>query len=174
MWFFARWPSWLKIFLTIPWILLLIIIIAKFFLIEPNRISGPSMSPTLQNGEYIIVSKIAYRSQEPQRGDIVTYSRPGHPDVSSVGRIIGLPNEEFSLRGGLVYINNDPLPEPYLQPGTPTYPELFIQDSNNLKIPEGFYIILGDNRQKSSDSREFGFVPKENLIGKYLLSYSKP
>jgi len=144
------------------------------------RVEGYSMLPTLDNGEYVLISRLAYRLGDYQRGDIIVFRPPMYPDApfwqrlfglpgfddkyeDYIKRIIGLPGETVRIANGTVYINNVPLIEPYIA-APPDY-------SNEWTVPEGQLFVLGDNRNNSADSHAWGFMPEENILGKALVVY---
>jgi signal peptidase I len=130
------------------------------------RVDGLSMNPTLQNGEYILVSRVTYKIGQPQRGDIIIFGRPSDQRQDLIKRVIGLPGETVSVQNGEVKINGFALQEPYIaQP--PVYNGEWIVGKNEL-------FVLGDNRNDSSDSHQWGLLPMENIIGKALLTYWPP
>lgn len=130
--------------------------------IESAPVSGTSMLPTLQSsGERLLVNRLAYVFGTPQRGDIITLHSPDAPKGSRpyIKRIIGLPGETVAVQNGKVYINGQPLTEPYImEPMTYTMsPEV---------VPKGYYFVLGDNRNISDDSHIWGMLAKDRIIGK--------
>jgi signal peptidase I len=144
------------------------------------RVEGYSMLPTLDNGEYVLISRLAYRFGDYQRGDIIVFRPPMYPDASFwqrifglpsfddkyedyIKRIIGLPGDTVRIATGTVYINDIPLIEPYIA-APPDY-------SNEWTVPESQLFVLGDNRNNSADSHAWGFVPEENILGKALVVY---
>jgi signal peptidase I len=127
------------------------------------RVDGHSMVPTFQDGEFVIVDKISYRFNDPQRGDIVVFHYPRDPAQEYIKRIIGLPGDEVLIRGGVVYVNGIALVEPYAFEA-PRY-EL------QVYVPAGEYFVLGDNRNNSSDSHDWGTLPEEFLVGKAFFIY---
>jgi signal peptidase I len=130
------------------------------------RVDGLSMNPTLQNGEYILISRLAYKTGEPQRGDIIVFSLPTDQKQDLIKRIIGLPGETIKIQDGKVLVNGVPLEEPYIaQP--PVY-------NGEWTVGEGQLFVLGDNRNDSKDSHQWGLLPAENVIGKALLIYWPP
>jgi signal peptidase I len=130
------------------------------------RVDGFSMNPTLQNGEYVLVSRLTYKLAIPQRGDIIVFSFPVDQNQDLIKRVIGLPGETVSVRQNQVLINGVPLEEPYIaQP--PQY-------SGEWIVPEGNLFVLGDNRNDSKDSHQWGLLPLENVIGKALIIYWPP
>jgi len=127
------------------------------------RIDGHSMETTLSAGSFIIANKLAYQQNDPQRGDLVLISYPRDPKQFYLKRVIGLPGESVAVKGGTVTINGIPLEEPYITE-PPVYSDTWI-------VPEGTYFVLGDNRNNSSDSHNWGPVPRENITAKAVWIY---
>jgi len=127
------------------------------------RVENVSMKPTLQPGEFLLVNRVAYKLGEPSIGDIIVFHAPGVSDLDYIKRIIGLPGDEVRVEGQTVYVNNQPLYEPYIA-DAPNY-------SGTWTVPQGEYFVLGDNRNNSSDSHLWGFVPEEDIVGRALLIY---
>ena len=144
------------------------------------RVEGYSMLPTLNNGEYVLISRLAYKLGDYQRGDIIVFRPPMYPDAlfwqrlfglpafadkyeDYIKRIIGLPGEKVKIAGGTVYINDVPLTEQYIA-ASPDY-------SNTWIVPQGELFVLGDNRNNSADSHAWGFLPEKNVLGKALVIY---
>jgi signal peptidase I len=124
-----------------------------------------SMAPTLKRGDFIVVSVWTYALGEPQRGDLAVFEAPHTPKVNYVKRVMGLPGDRVAMRDGQLFINGQALAEPYLNPdqshATP--------DSLNMEerlVPEGEFFMLGDNRHNSNDSRYWGMVERDKLIGR--------
>jgi signal peptidase I len=130
------------------------------------RVDGLSMNPTLQNGEYVLVSRLAYKTGIPQRGDIIVFSFPLDPKQDLIKRVVGLPGETISIRNNEVLVNGMKLQEPYIAQ-SPIY-------SGEWTVGEGQLFVLGDNRNDSKDSHQWGLLPVENIIGKALLIYWPP
>jgi signal peptidase I len=130
------------------------------------RVDGFSMRPTLQDGEYILVNKLAYKTGEPHRGDIVVFIFPVDPTEDLIKRVIGLPGESVAIHNGVVSVNGVPLTEPYIA-SPPAYDDEWI-------VPDGQLFVLGDNRNDSRDSHQWGFLPVENVIGRAVLVYWPP
>jgi signal peptidase I len=130
------------------------------------RVDGFSMRPTLQDGEYILVNKLAYKTGEPQRGDIIVFIFPINPQEDLIKRVIGLPGETVSVHNGIVSVNGITLTEPYIA-SPPAY-------DGDWVVPEGQLFVLGDNRNDSRDSHQWRFLPLENVIGKAVLIYWPP
>jgi signal peptidase I len=130
------------------------------------RVDGSSMNPTLQNGEFVLVNRMAYRLGEMQRGDIIVFRSINEPDLDLIKRIIGLPGDEVVIQNGEVTINGQKLSEPYIA-AAPHY-------NGAWRVPKGSLFVLGDNRNDSSDSHQWGLLPSGNVIGKAILIYWPP
>ena len=130
------------------------------------RVDGSSMIPTLQNGEFVLVNRMAYRLGEPQRGDIIVFRSINETDLDLIKRIIGLPGDHVQIHDGQVTVNGQVLSEPYIA-APPRY-------TGEWNVPEGYLYVLGDNRNDSSDSHQWGLLPFENVIGKAILIYWPP
>jgi signal peptidase I len=130
------------------------------------RVDGFSMRPTLQDGEFVLVNRLAYRFGGVQRGDIIVFRYPSDTSQELIKRVIGLPGEHVEIRSGQVFINEQPMNEAYIA-AQPVY-------SGTWQIPENQLFVLGDNRNDSSDSHSWGLLPITNVIGKAILIYWPP
>lgn len=131
------------------------------------RVESISMQPTLFAGDFIIVNKLAYKLGTPSRGDVIIFYFPPDPDREPyIKRVIGLPGDEVKVMEGKVFVNEVSLVEPYIK-SPPNY-------ENTWQVPDGTLFVLGDNRNNSSDSHSWGFVPFENIIGKAEIVYWPP
>ena len=130
------------------------------------RVDGFSMLPTLHDGEFVLVNKLAYRMGTPARGDIIVFRSTASNDLDLIKRIIGLPGDTIGVHNGQVSINGSPTNEPYIN-AAPNY-------QGDWQVPAGYLFVLGDNRNDSSDSHAWGFLPTQNVIGKALLIYWPP
>lgn len=130
------------------------------------RVDGLSMTPTLQNGEFVLVNRLAYQLGTPTRGDIIVFRSVNQPDLDLIKRIIGVPGDTITIGGGRVVVNGTSLVEPYIK-AEPQY-------SGHWAVPEGYIFVLGDNRNNSEDSHVWGLLPLRNVIGKGLLIYWPP
>lgn len=148
-----------------------ILIVIRFFVAEPHKVSGSSMFPNFHDKDYIITNKLGLRLGEPQRGEVVILTNPRNKDQVFIKRVIGLPGETVRLEEGHVFVNGNPLSEPYLPTGVVTGGESFLNDGSEITVPQGSYFVLGDNRGASSDSREFGPVNADLLIGQAWIRY---
>jgi signal peptidase I len=145
------------------------------------RVDGASMVPNLENGQMLLVNRNAYRYVDlngshlypfdpPERGDVIVFDPPTGSDKPYIKRIIGLPGEEVTFGDGHVFIDGVLLDEEYIEAPT----RCGRSDTCDVVVPEGSIYVLGDNRRNSSDSRVFGTVPVDNVIGKAWLSYWPP
>jgi signal peptidase I len=130
------------------------------------RVDGFSMRPTLQDGEYILVNKLAYKFSEPVRGDIVVFKFPINPEEDLIKRIIGLPGDTIAIQDGVLSVNGAAVDEPYIN-APPVY-------NGTWQVSEGELFVLGDNRNDSRDSHQWGLLPIENVIGRAVLIYWPP
>ena len=130
------------------------------------RVDGSSMEPSLQSGEFVIVNRLAYKLGEPELGDVVVFHFPGDPGQEYIKRIIGLPGDTIRVNNGTVSINGQPIDEPYIA-ANPRY-------QGKWEVPAGHIFVLGDNRNNSSDSHNWGSVPMENVIGEAFFIYWPP
>ena len=130
------------------------------------RVEGLSMAPTLDDQDRLIVNKLVYRLSSPRRSDIVMLYYPLNPDKSFVKRVIAEEGDQVRIVDGRVYVNDVPLPDDYV-------PEEYRShdDWGPQVIPEGYYFVMGDHRNNSSDSRHWGMVPKKYIIGRVQLRW---
>lgn len=127
------------------------------------RVENVSMQPTLYEGELLVVSKLAYQFGEPHRGDIIVFHHNPDPPEDYIKRVIGLPGDTVSVFKGQVSVNDQILNEPYLA-SLPAYEGVW-------EVPEDMLFVLGDNRNRSSDSHIWGFVPMESVVGRAVVIY---
>ncbi len=130
------------------------------------RVDGSSMYPTLVSGEYMIVNRISYRLGNPKRGDIIVFHPPPKPKEEYIKRVIGLPGDEIEVKNNAVFINGQRLDESYLKVTT--------NYIGTWQVPAGQLFVLGDNRNNSEDSHDWGMVPMEYVVGKAILVYWPP
>ena len=151
-------------------IALVIVIPVRYFLFQPFLVNGQSMEPNFENGDYLIVDEISYRFHDPQRGDVIVFGYPGNPSTRLIKRVIGLPGETVEIKEGKVTIikeNTEVLDESqYLPEGLETQPGV---KGDKFSIPEDEFFVLGDNRTVSLDSRWWGLLPRQNIIGRVYL-----
>jgi signal peptidase I len=130
------------------------------------RVEGQSMAPTLADQDRLIVNKFAYRLGAPRRGDIVMLYYPLNPDKSFVKRVIAEEGDEVRIEDGRVLVNDVPMPDDFVPPEYRSH-----DDFGPTRIQEGYYFVMGDHRNNSSDSRHWGMVPKKYIIGRVQLRW---
>lgn len=150
-------------------IALIIVIPFRLFVAQPFKVSGSSMVPTFQDQNYLIVDEISYRLEKPKRGDVVIFHPPGQgKGIYYIKRVIGLPGETIKINGSTVTISNAEnkdgfvLDEPYVKNKSTS-------DNIEKTLGETDYFVMGDNRPWSSDSRAWGTLPRENIVGRAFL-----
>ncbi len=153
---------------------LAVFVIFYLFLFQPHQVRGNSMYPNFHDGEYILTDKISYRLGEPKRGEVIIFRAPKNEEYDYIKRIIGLPGDTLRIENGKVILNNSLFAEPYLPSDYTTNSGNFLKNKQIITVPAGHYFVMGDNRSHSSDSREWGFVPQKNIIGKAFFRYWPP
>ncbi len=129
------------------------------------RVEGFSMVPTLQDGEFVLVNRLAYQMGAHQRGDIIVFHHPsGQKQEDLIKRIIGLPGDRVRAEGGSIFVNGTQLKEEEYTNAPPAY-------TGEWVVPEGQLFVLGDNRNNSSDSHQWGFVAFDDIVGKAVVIY---
>lgn len=175
-------------------IALLLALGIQAFLVKPFRIPSESMVPTLTVGQRVLVDRVSFRFGEPERGDVVVFKPPAgaedntcgvdHPadqacprateersDTNFIKRVVGLPGDRLKVLQGRVYINGEQLDESYIQPDASC---AICNLRSEIVIPEDQYFMMGDNRGESADSREWGPVKKDWIIGQAFFTYWPP
>lgn len=145
--------------------------VVYLFIGQLLEVTGDSMYPNFLDKERIIAEKVSKKFVDIKRGDVVIVEHPLETDKLLIKRVIGLPGETIEILYDRVYINGSALSEPYLSPGTLTKPEQAILEGVKYKIPDDSYVVMGDNREKSTDSREWGYVSKDKVVGRVMLVY---
>lgn len=156
-------PGWLTFLIeTLQTIALAVVL---YFLIDTVvarvRVENISMEPTLMPGQFILVNKLSPKINDINRGDIIVFHHD--PTEDYIKRIIGLPGDKIEVRGNMVYVNGNSIKEPYIA-AEPNY-------NGSWQVPVGSLFVLGDNRNNSSDSHSWGFVPWDSIVGKALVIY---
>ena len=127
-------------------------------------VDGTSMEPGLHNGQYVLVNKLAYLFHTPERGDVIVFHFPKDTNVDLIKRVIGVPGDVIVIDAKTIRVNGVLLNEPYIMaPMNPT--------GNRIVVPPNDYFVMGDNRPVSDDSRDWGFMPKNYIVGKAVLVY---
>jgi signal peptidase I len=158
-------------YFQVIFIFLIVFVILYFFLGQLYEVIGDSMYPNFYDKEQLIAEKLSAQFGNLERGDVVIFERPGNENKLLIKRIIGMPDEKILIQDGYVYINGEYLQEPYVQEDTLTEGMRIIESGFEYTIPTDSYMVMGDNREKSTDSREWGFVKSENIIGRAILVY---
>ncbi len=158
-------PGWVTFLLeTVQTVILAVVL---YFLIDSVvarvRVENISMEPTLMPGQFILVNKLAVKLNDVQRGDIIVFHFPQDPKEDYIKRVIGLPGDTIVIRANQVYVNDQKITEPYIA-AEPAY-------NGSWVVPEGNLFTLGDNRNNSYDSHQWGFVPINLVVGKALVIY---
>lgn len=150
----------------------LIVLPIRLFIAQPFVVEGESMHPTFENGDYLIVDEVSYHFEAPKRGDVIVFRYPGNPSIFYIKRIIGLPGETVSINHGVVTITKTDgtkltLTEPYVKSEDASY-------IHETHLGADQYYVLGDNRPNSSDSRVWGPLPAEDIMGRPILRLLPP
>ncbi|MBX4204930.1 MAG: signal peptidase I [Candidatus Doudnabacteria bacterium] len=164
-------------FLKVIIIALLIIVPIRYFVFQPFIVSGDSMKPNFENGQYLVIDELSYRFHEPKRGDVLVLRPPQNQKEYYIKRIIGLPGEKVQIDSGHVTIFNSEHPkgmilaEIYLPDQTSSYPHnsTIVGGKNILTLKSDEYFMMGDNRRYSSDSRDWGPLTSNEIVGKVLI-----
>ncbi len=151
-------------FLETGVITIAIAVVIYIFLSSPHVVVGESMMPNFVNGEYLINNKLAVSFSNLQRGDVINFQFD--PTEEFIKRIIGLPGNTIELKNGFVYVNGKKLIESaYIPPHVYTFGGQFLANNVKITVPQGYYFVMGDNRENSFDSRSWGFVKKSSIKG---------
>jgi signal peptidase I len=163
----------MKGFLSFIWeiakivvVALLIVLPIRYFLFQPFLVKGQSMEPNFGNGDYLIIDQLSYRLREPQRGEVVVFKYPNIPSQRYIKRIVGLPGETVEIKEGKVIISGVALDESTYLAGFVYTDE---REFNLITLADSEYFVLGDNRAASSDSRIWGSLPREDIIGRAFI-----
>lgn len=154
----------LKDLFTLAFLIIVVVIPIRLFIVSPFVVDGDSMHPTFKNLDYLIVDEFLYYFQAPQRGEVIVFRYPSNPSIFYIKRIIGLPGETVNINHGVITITTVQgtklsLSEPYIVNEDATY-------TKNVSLNPDEYFVLGDNRPNSSDSRVWGPLPKKDIIGR--------
>jgi signal peptidase I len=157
-----------------------IFLVIYAFLFRPFNVDGQSMYPNFHNGEYVITNLIGFEDFKIYHasfgtlklGDVVVFVAPPDPTKDYIKRVIGVPGDKVMIKDGNVYLNDKILNESaYLNSDVKTYEGAFLSEGQEVTVPADEYFVLGDNRPESSDSRTWGFVTKDEIIGQSMLVY---
>ena len=150
-----------KIKPLLPYIIIIaVVLFIKAFIVTPIKVNGESMYPTLEEGDIMILNKTAYYFNKPKRFDIVVVDMP---DEYLIKRVIGLPGEHIEYKNNTLYVDGKKIEENFKHGKTDDFN---IKELGSDTVPSGYYLVLGDNRGNSLDSRELGFMKEEQLLGR--------
>lgn len=150
-------------FIKVIVVSLAIVLPVRTYVAQPFIVSGASMEPNFHNGEYLIIDELTYEFRPPERGEVVVFRYPLNPSEFFIKRIVGLPKETVEIKSGKIFIGGAAFEEPYLSDSLKTAPDI------KIMLDDGEYFVLGDNRAHSSDSRFWGALPQEKIMGRALL-----
>lgn len=146
---------------------MVIIVPIRYFVVQPFFVRGASMEPNFQDGEYLVIDQLSYRFREPKRGEVVVFQYPQDHSEFFIKRVVGLPGEEVRIEGGRITIQSSKYPEgielneaPYISSDVRTGGQV------DVRLGSDEYFVLGDNRPASSDSRSWGAVARDEIIGR--------
>jgi len=149
-------------------IALVIVVPIRYLIFQPFFVKGQSMEPNFENGDYLIIDELSYKIRDPQRGEVVVFKYPYDTSQRYIKRIIGLPGETVEVGNGVVAVYNEEGGR-VLEESDYLYPYLNTPGEARITLGEDEYFVMGDNRPASSDSRRWGPVPREDMVGRVLL-----
>lgn len=148
-------------------IALAIIVPVRYFLMQPFYVKGASMEPNFYDNEYLIIDELTYRLSDPRRGEVIVFRNPRRPSEFYIKRLIGLPNEKIEINQGEIAITNNEYPNSFILNEDDYLPEgIYTAGSESVELGEGEFYVMGDNRVSSLDSRSFGAIIEEEIIGR--------
>lgn len=150
---------------TFKYIMVAVIVFLLFiFVVGIDQVVGPSMNPTLKEGDVIVVNKLLYRFKDIKRNDIVVLSQD---EKHMIKRVVGLPGDNIEYIDNYLYVNGKKYKEPFIKDVITE--DFSLKDLGYDKIPKDMYLVLGDNRENSRDSRSYGLISKKQIIGKTFI-----
>lgn len=141
------------------------------FIAQFHKVSGSSMVPTLESGDFIITEKLSFRFGNPKAGEIIVLKNPRDESQDFIKRIIAVPGDTIKISSNTVYLNGQPLKEDYLPPDTQIRSGAFLTEGSLVQVANNQYFVFGDNRNHSSDSRDWGPITKEEIVGRTFFRY---
>lgn len=151
-------------------------LVVYLFLVQPHQVNGQSMVPNFQNGEYLLTDKLSYKFNDPQRGDVVVFHAPVSANCPTgtgcdfIKRVIGKPGETVEVKDNAYFVNGQRLSEDYIPADFPILPGAYTKD-RLISLGENEYFVSGDNRPYSSDSRAWGPITKDEIVGRAFFVY---
>ena len=149
-------------------VVIVLVIVIRFFIVQPFLVSGTSMAPNFASNDYLIIDEISYRFHPVQHGDVIIFHPPVDMSTYYIKRVIGVPGDTVTVKNGVVTVTNAAHPngvvlnEPYITPDT-------LVEDKTVTVPAGDYFVMGDNRPESYDSRSWGLLPQANITGRALI-----
>lgn len=160
-------------------IALSVFLIIYLFVSSPHQVNGQSMVPTFQNGDYVLSDKVSYRIGNPKRGDVIVFHAPATADCPTgtgcdfIKRVIGLPGETITVHDNHIWVNGQQVVEPYIPADFETLPGPATRDKS-ITLEANQFFVCGDNRPYSSDSRSWGPITKDEIVGRAFVRYWPP
>lgn len=154
-----------------------IFLVIYLFFMQPHQVNGQSMEPNFHSGEYVLTDKVSYQTGPIRRGDVVVFHAPeasGCPKGTGcdfIKRVLGLPGDTIAVHDNAIWINGQALPEPYIPEENYTKAGEYTADGREIQLREDEYMVIGDNRPYSSDSRVWGPVSKSAIVGRAFFRY---
>lgn len=145
--------------------------IIYLFVAQFHKVSGNSMVPTYHNGDFLITEKISYRFGEPKRGSVIVLKNPKDESQDFIKRVIAIPGDTIKIENNFIYLNGELLKETYLPANTTTNAGAYLSEGISVTAGANQYFVIGDNRNHSSDSREWGPITKKEIIGRAFFRY---
>lgn len=151
-------------------------LVVYLFFMQPHQVNGESMVPNFQSGDYVLTDKVSYKLGVPERGDVIVFHAPASANCPSgtgcdfIKRVLGLPGEQVEVKNNAIFIDGQPLTEPYIPASFETNPGAFSRNRVIILGPNEYFAV-GDNRPYSSDSRAWGPVPFDNIVGRAFFRY---
>lgn len=168
--------GYLKSFFTFSWDIIKVAAIAlvlaglvRYFLVQPFFVEGASMEPNFEDGEYLLIDEISYYFKSPERGEVIVFHYPLDTSKYYIKRVVGLPNETVEIKNGKVVIYNDGNPDGFVTIESYLPREGITAGNIKKKLGKSDYFVLGDNRLASSDSRQWGTLPTNDIVGRVWL-----
>lgn len=155
----------LKEILEVVLVAVLVVMGVRTFLVQPFLVSGQSMEPTFESGDYILINELSYYFKEPQRGEVVVFRPPVNEKTYYIKRIIGLPRERVVIEDGRIFIYNEKSPKGFELQELYLSPELKTAGSKDITLKSNEYFVMGDNRRASYDSRQWGPLTRDEILG---------
>jgi len=153
-----------------------VFVLLYLFVAQPNQVKGSSMVPNFTDGEYLLTDKLTYQFSTPARGDVVVFKAPAseacaESECEYIKRVIGVGGDRVKVEGGQVYLNGNLLKQDFLPSDFVSDPGSYCAEGEEVVVPEGEYLVFGDNRSHSRDGREFGPIKKDLIVGRAFFKY---